>query len=78
MILVKLSYVSGPPFPVIDKTGLTGVYDTPLDVKPEPGGDAFTLWQGVLQDQLGIGLETKKENVEVLVIDHAERSPSAN
>ena len=72
------SIASSPPVPVIDKTGLTGVYNFPLDVKPEPGGDAFTLWQRVLQDQLGLLLETQKENVEVIVVDHAERAATAN
>jgi uncharacterized protein (TIGR03435 family) len=74
----KPSIASGPPVPVVDNTGLFGVYDIAVDVKPEPGGDAFTLWQRFLRDQLGLRLESKKEAVEVLVIDHAERAPSAN
>jgi uncharacterized protein (TIGR03435 family) len=74
----KPSVASGPPVPVLDKTGLTGIYDIHVDLKPEPGGDVFTLWRGVLQDQLGLKLENRKEMVEVLVVDGAERTPSAN
>ncbi len=74
----KPSVASGPPVPVIDKTGLTGIYDLPANVMIEPGGDTFTLWQRLLQDQLGLHLESKKQNVEVLVVDHADRAPIAN
>jgi uncharacterized protein (TIGR03435 family) len=74
----KPGRASGAPVPVVDKTGLTGIYDIGLDLKPEPGADMFTLWQGVLQDRLGLKLEWRKDAVEVLVIDHAERVPAAN
>jgi uncharacterized protein (TIGR03435 family) len=40
---------SGPPVPVLDKTGLPGIYDFGVDVKPEPGSDTFNLWQRVLR-----------------------------
>jgi len=74
----KPSIASGPPVPVVDRTGLTGSYEIRVELKPEPGGDAFTLWQGILRDQLGLRLESGKESVEVLVVDRAERAPSAN
>jgi uncharacterized protein (TIGR03435 family) len=74
----KPSIASGPPVPVLDRTGLSGNYDIRVDIKPELGGDVFTLWQTVLRDQLGLRLESAKENVEVLVVDRAERMPSAN
>jgi uncharacterized protein (TIGR03435 family) len=74
----KPSIASGPPVPVLDRTGLSGSYDIRVDLKPEPGGDVFTLWQGALRDQLGLRLETGKESVEVLVVDRAERMPKAN
>jgi uncharacterized protein (TIGR03435 family) len=69
---------SGPPVPVLDRTGLTGVYDLVADVKPEPGADMFTLWQRVLRDRMGLQLESRKEAVEVLVVDAADRLPAAN
>lgn len=74
----KPSVASGPPVPVLDQTGLSGIYDIGVDMKPEPGGDMFTLWQRALQDQLGLKLESRKEKMEVLVVDHADRMPTAN
>ena len=78
---------------VLDKTGLTGKYDLamqwpPPEDRPGPpmlgggeGGNApesagpsiFT----VIQEQLGLKLESHKAPVEVLIIDHVE-APSAN
>jgi uncharacterized protein (TIGR03435 family) len=57
--------------PVVDKTGLDGVYDYTF-VWPDAGSSLFAS-----VDQLGLKLEAKKEAVEVLVMDRAER-PSAN
>jgi uncharacterized protein (TIGR03435 family) len=74
----KPSIASGPLVPVLDKTGLEGLYDIHPDLKPEPGLDSFTLWQRFLQDRLGLKLESRKSMVEVLVVDSAERSPTSN
>jgi uncharacterized protein (TIGR03435 family) len=63
---------------VLDKTRLAGIYDIAIDLKPEPGGDTFTLWQRVLHDRLGLKLVSARENVEVLVVDRAERMPTAD
>ena len=57
--------------PVVDKTGLDGLYDYTFEW-PDAGSSLFAS-----VDQLGLKLEAKKEPVEVLVIDRAER-PSAN
>jgi uncharacterized protein (TIGR03435 family) len=78
---------------VIDKTHLSGKYDFALDYTPDPGeGAAFGPLPAdalrpadpngpsiftVLQEQLGLRLESTKGPVEVLVIDHAEK-PDAN
>jgi uncharacterized protein (TIGR03435 family) len=74
--------------PVLDKTGLTGVYDFKLEWAPDlprrPNGDAPML-NGVpvesgpdifaaLQEQLGLRLERKKGPAEVLIVDHAEKA----
>ena len=79
--------------PVIDKTGLTGVFDIALSWTPEnprPAGgndpDARTTTEkapspdifSALQQQLGLRLELQKGPVEILVIDHAERVPTEN
>jgi uncharacterized protein (TIGR03435 family) len=70
--------------PVIDATGLTGEYDISLYWIPQrpdsiaaddpSGPDLFAA----LQQQLGLKLEPKKGPIEVLIIDHAERTPTAN
>jgi uncharacterized protein (TIGR03435 family) len=64
--------------PAVDKTGLEGTFDFNVDIRPELGTDAFTLWQRTLQDQLGLNIESRKENLAVLVVDKAERSPTKN
>ena len=68
---------------VVDKTGLTGTYDIKLqmlqpgppaaDGAQDPGPSIFT----VVQEQLGLRLESAKDSVETLVIDHVER-PTEN
>src|SRR5262249_34470005 len=35
---------SSSPMPVLDKTGLQGIYEFSVDVRPELGTDAFTVW----------------------------------
>jgi uncharacterized protein (TIGR03435 family) len=74
----KPGRASESPVPVLDKTGLPGIFDFNVDIKPELGGDMFTLWQRVLQDQLGLKLESRKSKVEVFVVDRAARIPIAN
>jgi len=68
---------------VVDKTGLTGRYDIKLEM-PQPGEDGAGGAQDpgmsiftVVQEQLGLRLESAKEPVETLVIDHVER-PTEN
>jgi len=70
--------------PVLDKTGLTGLYDFTLSWLPDPGqvGNAAGQGEGAsiftaLVEQLGLKLEAQKGPVEILVIDHVEK-PSEN
>lgn len=62
---------------VVDETNLKGIYPVTLDYSGSPGNDDRPDLFTALQEQLGLKLESKKEPVEVLVIDHAEK-PDAN
>jgi uncharacterized protein (TIGR03435 family) len=80
-------FASNVDRPVIDKTGLTGVYNFVLDYSPqlhsagqegvasEPTGrpDIITA----IQKQLGLKLEPGRGLVQQLIVDHVER-PSEN
>jgi uncharacterized protein (TIGR03435 family) len=74
----RASLASGSQIPVFDKTGLIGIFDFDVDMHPELGTDMFTSWQRALQDQLGLKIESRKENVAVLVVDSGARIPTAN
>jgi uncharacterized protein (TIGR03435 family) len=76
--------------PIQDKTGLTGKYDITLKLGEMMMGSQQGEQQGgpaandpgasitsLLQDQLGLKLESEKGQVETLVIEHMER-PSDN
>jgi uncharacterized protein (TIGR03435 family) len=57
--------------PVLDKTGLEGVFDFTLDWTPQT---IFTA----LEEQLGLKLEPQKAPIEVLIVDHIEKTPTEN
>lgn len=73
--------------PVLDHTGLAGLFDIDLTWSPDPlrstpssttdtnstSASIFTA----IQEQLGLKLEPKTEPVDVVVIDHVER-PTEN
>ena len=69
---------SPSPIPVLDKTGLSGIFDFSVDIHPELGTDMFASWQRALEDQLGLRIESRKENVSVLVVDEAAKVPTEN
>jgi uncharacterized protein (TIGR03435 family) len=78
--------VLGCPFE--DNTGLTGKYDFKLEWLPDesqPNSGSETPADpnrpsifAALQEQLGLKLEVKKFSVEMFVIDHVDRAPTAN
>jgi uncharacterized protein (TIGR03435 family) len=75
--------------PVIDAIGLTRNYDITLHYISEPAGRSGgpppeiapeggpTLAAAVIS-QLGLKLESKKDLVDVFVVDHVEKVPTAN
>ncbi len=86
MVAVQLSSIIGRP--VIDHTGVKGVFELKLqwipDDNPKPGDDPQSLDKPAgpslftaLQEQLGLKLEGDKVPVEHIIIDHAER-PTEN
>jgi uncharacterized protein (TIGR03435 family) len=66
------SRARGAPVPVLNKTGIEGVFDIGVDLKPDQAGDSFTFWRRVLQEQLGLRLESQTGSVDLLVVDQAE------
>jgi uncharacterized protein (TIGR03435 family) len=80
--------------PVVDQTGLKGAYDFDLDYSPDDGQrppaevqapstpaasdpDGPSLLTAV-QSQLGLKLDSKKGAVEMIVVDHVEKTPAEN
>jgi hypothetical protein len=61
--------------PVLDRTGISGLYDFTLGWMPD---DAAPSLFTALQEQLGLRLDAQKGSVEVLVIDSMERKPTLN
>lgn len=69
--------------PVVNHTGLEGIFNFRLHWAPEsnrPGDGGATEGASVftaIQEQLGLRLRSQKAQVEILVVDHAEK-PSDN
>ena len=79
--MVLLASMLGRPLdvPVVDKTGLKGIYEIDLKFAPEDGADSslpsiFTA----IQEQLGLRLESQKVPMQMLVIDRCQRVPMEN
>lgn len=68
---------------VVDKTGLADKYDFTLDyyvtaaTASAPADSGPGVFEA-LQQQLGLKLVEAKENVDRIVIDHVEKTPTAN
>jgi uncharacterized protein (TIGR03435 family) len=62
--------------PVIDMTGLTGLYDFSLDWRPLDASQASDPMAALdALQQIGLKTESRKAIVEYLIIDPAERVP---
>jgi uncharacterized protein (TIGR03435 family) len=72
-----------PRRPVKDGTGIAGLFDIRLNWTPDDTsgkdttGDDPSIYVS-LQEQLGLQLRSAKEDIDFLVIDHADRTPSEN
>ena len=71
--------------PVLDMTGLTGIYDFTVDTSglgfngnSPPNATAGPLIFTAVEENLGLKLEARKAPIDVLVIDHVERVPTEN
>jgi uncharacterized protein (TIGR03435 family) len=70
--------------PVLDMTGLTGIYDYSLDITglgafsgPPPPDDSPSIFTSVEKD-LGLKLEARKAPIQILVIDSVNKVPTEN
>ena len=77
--------------PVIDMTGLTGRYDITLNVAKYAAdmaaqgksmdsapADPLALISMILQEEFGLKLEARKMPLDLVIVDHAEKSPVEN
>lgn len=74
----QLTELRGIDLPVIDRTGIPGVYDITLKSAAaailDPNGPSLLT---LIDEQLGLKLVPAKDPLEVAVVDHVEQ-PSAN
>ena len=69
---------NGAGQPVMDKTGLPGIYSYKLDWVNAPGADSELATLSIaLPEQLGLRLEPTKGESDIIVVEHAAR-PSSN
>ena len=72
----QLSAIPSVAYPVIDRTGLAGVYSFSLNwsLKDDDGLPALPT---AVEEQLGLKLTPSNAIIDVLVVSHMER-PTAN
>ena len=67
--------------PVVDMTGLKGVYNFKLEwvtrLEINNGSDGPTIFDAV-QRQLGLKLDGRKQAMDNLIVDHCEKEPTEN
>jgi uncharacterized protein (TIGR03435 family) len=91
--VIRFGHMSMPEFarlvseplrkPVFDLTGLKGSFDFTLDgtkyeAPPGERDDEIYMIMRALQDEVGIRLEPRKLPVNMVVVDHIEKSPTQN
>ena len=74
----QLTELRGIDLPVVDRTGIQGVYDITLRSAAaamlQPDGPSILT---LIREQLGLKLVAAKDPIDVIVVDHAEQ-PSGN
>jgi uncharacterized protein (TIGR03435 family) len=67
---------------ILDRTGLTGRYQISLEYLTEAPGavadQSKPSLQSALQDQLGLRLEARREPLDAIVVEKAEKTPAEN
>ena len=68
---------------IVDRTGLTGRYQMKLEYTPEDrvataAADAPPTLTSALEEQLGLRLESRREPLDVIVVERAEKVPTGN
>jgi uncharacterized protein (TIGR03435 family) len=83
LLAIYLRTFGGVGLPVINKTGLTGEYK--IDMHWEPADDPNSFGKAedrgfpdAVKSQLGLELKKSTDPIDMLVIDHIERTPSEN
>jgi uncharacterized protein (TIGR03435 family) len=74
--------LAATPRPVVDETGLTGLYDFTLNWIHDPSGDEAIAdntanFRDALKSQLGLEMKNSHAPIDFLIVDHVER-PSEN
>jgi uncharacterized protein (TIGR03435 family) len=71
--------------PVLDLTGLKGTYDFTIDLSglgfggnPPPAESTGPSVFAAVQNDLGLKLEARKQSIDILVIDSAQKIPLQN
>ena len=66
--------------PVVDKTGMTGIYNVEFEYAPESGDATLPgpTISSALETALGLKLQGSKDPIEMLVVDHLGASPTPN
>lgn len=73
-LALKLVRFTGAP--VVDRTGLSGRYSVELEVSQAPDEVGNTIFDAV--EKLGLELKPSRVPLELLVVDQASKTPTAN